>query len=60
VLYRERIEKCFLLAVYGRAEENEISPPSSARDCSRTDLVTLSAKESMATSAATPREIADM
>jgi hypothetical protein len=36
------------------------SPPSSARDCARMDWVTLPANESMATSAATPRQIDDM
>src|SRR4051812_19052974 len=36
------------------------SPPISARDCSCTDSVTFSEKESIATSAATPNEIDDM
>ena len=40
--------------------ENTMSPPMSVRDCSRTDRVMLPAKESIATSAATPREIDDM
>ncbi|AHG91225.1 hypothetical protein J421_3688 [Gemmatirosa kalamazoonensis] len=39
---------------------NDRSPPSSARDCVRADCATLLAKESMATSAATPSAMDDM
>ena len=39
---------------------NATSPPSSARDCARTESRMLVAKESMATSAATPSEMDDM
>ena len=40
--------------------EKLTSPPIRARDCSRIDVCTLLANESMATSAATPSEIDDM
>ena len=40
--------------------ENCTSPPTSARDWSRTERPTLPANESMATSAATPSAIDDM
>ena len=40
--------------------EKTMSPPISARDCSRTERVMFPAKESIATSAATPSEIDDM
>ena len=41
-------------------ELSDASPPSSERLCSRTDFVRLSAKESIATSAATPSAMDDM
>ena len=47
-------------AEYFSRARSTTSPPSRARDCSRTDCDTLLVNESMATSAATPSEIDDM
>ena len=41
-------------------EDSETSPPNSVRDWSRMDRTTLAEYESIATSAATPREMDDM
>lgn len=40
--------------------EKETSPPTSARDCARTERLMFAANESIATSAATPNEMDDM
>ena len=48
------------LRVVRRRVVRAMSPPSSARDCSRTLRCVLLANESIATSAATPSEIDDM
>ena len=44
----------------GWRDDREMSPPSRARACSRTLRWVLLAKESIATSAATPSEMDDM
>ena len=46
--------------VYGVRDVSAMSPPSSARACSRTERCVLLANESIATSAPTPSEMDDM
>ena len=58
-LASQRRKDCIEPGSTPRAEKT-MSPPISARDCSRTERLMLPANESIATSAATPREMDDM